>query len=328
MLNFCISMEMVKLGFQRRSKKSPWEILVSLLVSFFLFSLCQFALFMVFHLSPSLPLLAMLPISALVLLAAMALGRCWKRILGVSASAPAFVLFNILFLWGVYIVAIRQAISLFFDVVINAECTLLLVAFYRIHSGDPGVVAYGSSSASLEESGLSEVNLQYENSPLYSRVRYCKICKTSVRGFDHHCSAFGNCIGQKNHRLFMVLLIGFVIVEASYIVSALQYITKSMNTEKVLLESISLGNLVISTTLFSLLQLLWQVVFLMWHVYCICANIKSEEWINWKKYPEFQVAVQPHPGNPFSCIKFSNPYNKGIIGNIRDFLQPQEYRPI
>ncbi|KAJ6832650.1 palmitoyltransferase ZDHHC17-like [Iris pallida] len=50
-------------------------------------------------------------------------------------------------------------------------------------------------------------------------MRYCKICKTGVRGFNHHCSAFGNCIGQKNHRLFMVLLIGFVIVEASYTLS-------------------------------------------------------------------------------------------------------------
>lgn len=33
--------------------------------------------------------------------------------------------------------------------------------------------------------------------PVFSRVRYCNSCKASVRGFDHHCPAFGNCIGFK-----------------------------------------------------------------------------------------------------------------------------------
>ncbi|KAH0461041.1 hypothetical protein IEQ34_008616 [Dendrobium chrysotoxum] len=38
------------------------------------------------------------------------------------------------------------------------------------------------------------------------------------------------------------------------------------------------GNLVTSTLLFSFLQVLWQVPFLTWHIYCICCNIKTEEW--------------------------------------------------
>lgn len=28
------------------------------------------------------------------------------------------------------------------------------------------------------------------------RVRYCGHCKAYVKGFDHHCPAFGNCIGM------------------------------------------------------------------------------------------------------------------------------------
>jgi hypothetical protein len=30
----------------------------------------------------------------------------------------------------------------------------------------------------------------------YHRVRYCKSCKAYIKGFDHHCPAFGNCIGN------------------------------------------------------------------------------------------------------------------------------------
>ena len=83
---------------------------------------------------------------------------------------------------------------------------------------------------------------------MLSRVRQCTWCKANIRGYDHHCPAFGTCIGivifhfssdsvlpycgmavvgmhsnllcnfagQKNHRLFMALLTGFVVAESTY----------------------------------------------------------------------------------------------------------------
>jgi len=44
----------------------------------------------------------------LVFLAAIVLGRLWRRFIGVAASAPLFVLFNVLLLWGVYVFVIRR----------------------------------------------------------------------------------------------------------------------------------------------------------------------------------------------------------------------------
>lgn len=35
-----------------------------------------------------------------------------------------------------------------------------------------------------------------QGSALLKRVRYCKSCKAYIKGFDHHCPAFGNCIGN------------------------------------------------------------------------------------------------------------------------------------
>lgn len=95
------------------------------------------------------------------------------------------------------------------------------------------------------------------------RGRYCKYCDAYVNGFDHHCPAFGNCIGnndfpgssdtlsgrwnycnhhtlssnwidncnekwcpcagQKNHFLFVLIITGFVISEASYVACASLY---------------------------------------------------------------------------------------------------------
>ncbi|KAF2300378.1 hypothetical protein GH714_012575 [Hevea brasiliensis] len=117
------------------------------------------------------------------------LGNGGRRLLGVFASGSSFRFCNIFFVWAVYFVIVRQAIPFFIDAVFNGEVAMLFI---------------GSSS-------------------LLKRVRYCKICKAYVKRFDHHCPAFGNCIGQNNHVLFMVLLLGFLSTEASYVMCSFQY---------------------------------------------------------------------------------------------------------
>lgn len=200
-----------------RLRRSPWEVLWSGLASCGLTLLSQLAVAMVPRLFPSLSLLAMLPVAGVVFLAVIVVGRFWRRFIGVAASAPLFVLFNILFLWGVYVFVIRGGTSSLLDMVINAECAMLLFGLYRIFSGDPGIVTYESSF--FEEAGCKdfvEAICPSEKFSSLPRVRHCNCCKANVRGYDHHCPAFGNCIGQKNHRLFMALLTGFVVAESTY----------------------------------------------------------------------------------------------------------------
>ncbi|CAN6320506.1 unnamed protein product [Urochloa humidicola] len=307
-------------GLQRlRRSSSPLEVLWSALASCGLVLFSQLAVAMVPRLFPSLSLLAMLPIAGLVFLAAIVLGRLWRRFIGVAASAPLFVLFNILLLWGVYVFVIRRDTSSLLDMLINAECALLLWGLYRILSGDPGIVA--CDSPYLEEAGCKDfVEAIYPSElPMLSRVRQCNWCKANIRGYDHHCPAFGTCIRQKNHRLFMALLTGFVVAESTYTMCSTKYITRCINSGTLRSEKPVSLNLVISTMLFSILQVAWQIVFLMWHIYCICFNIKTDEWINWKKYPEFQMRELPQSD---SEVKFVNPYDKGMLCNIREFLKP------
>ncbi|XP_010228797.1 palmitoyltransferase ZDHHC16 isoform X2 [Brachypodium distachyon] len=284
-----------------RLRRSPWEVVLSALVSCGLVLFSQLAVATVPRFFPSLSLLAMLPVAGLVFLAAIVVGRFWRRFIGVAASAPLFVLFNVLFMWGVYIFVIRGAsnterctnpaglcvtsgsspdTSSLLDMLINAECALLLWGLYRILSGDPGIVAYESSF--LEEAGCNDfvdAICSSEKHPSLSRVRHCNSCKANVRGYDHHCPAFGNCIGQKNHRLFIALLTGFVVAESTYTMCSTKYITRCINSGTIRTENPLSLNMVIGTMLFSVLQVLWQVVFLIWHVYGICFNIKTDEWV-------------------------------------------------
>ncbi|XP_048425507.1 palmitoyltransferase ZDHHC12-A isoform X3 [Pyrus x bretschneideri] len=270
--------------------------------------------------------LAQLALSALLLLFFLGFGGwCRRTLLKRRASAPAFVFFNILFIWGFYISVISQvnlcvvpaaAVSLLNDAVFSCEVVFLLIGLYSIITSDPGFVTNGfASSDQVAEGSVSEVHNHEkelevlasglsddstEGSGLVTRVRYCRICKAYIRGLDHHCPAFGNCIGQKNHPLFLVLLFGLIITEASYLVCTSLFVAKSGILHRPSLEPTLSENLTVSTILFIILQLVWQ--------------------INWKKHPEFQLLVQPQPGKNFTSIKFRNPYDKGIRQNVKEFL--------
>ncbi|KAJ0788119.1 hypothetical protein HanPI659440_Chr05g0187941 [Helianthus annuus] len=71
---------------------------------------------------------------------------------------------------------------------------------------------------------------------------------------------------------------------------------------------------------FSILQVLWQAAFLAWHIYCVCFNIRTDEWMHWKKYPEFQHITHPQLGET-GTTRYRNPYNKGIWQNLKEFIE-------
>ncbi|KAJ9189144.1 hypothetical protein P3X46_000474 [Hevea brasiliensis] len=302
--------------FHHQRNKEP--LLASLgrcTISCILVLLTQFALSLVPRFFSASSFLIQLALSVVVLLLVVGFGKWCRRLLGVFASAPAFVFCNIFFVWAVYFVIVRQAIPFFIDAVFNGEVAMLFIGVCSILSSDPGLV-----TSQLDEIKAFEVEAQNESSSLLKRVRYCKLCKAYVKGFDHHCPAFGNCIGQNNHVLFMVLLLGFLSTEASYVMCSFQFIRDTQILGGNRFEIGLAGSLAISTLLFTLLQVLWQGVFMAWHIYCMCFNIRTDEWINWKKYSEFQVIIQSQPGRGFTEMRFTNPYDKGILQNVKEFF--------
>ncbi|KAI3889589.1 hypothetical protein MKX03_007533 [Papaver bracteatum] len=243
------------LGFQKDLKFS-WKSIYPMLISCIFVIISQLSLTLIPHYCSSSPLLLQLCFSVALLLIITVLCRIPKRLFKIYASAPAFVFFNIFFIWIVYNLVIRTSVSLVTNIVLNAECVLLLFGFHSILYSDPGWV--------INEDSTSD-----------------QLIETEVIG------------------------------------------TSYLEEEEVLrTESTLSGKLVISTMLFSLLQVLWKVIFFIWHIYCACVNIKTDEWINWRKYPEFQL-FHPQAGQSYPEIGFINPYDKGVLANIKEILSPR-----
>ncbi|GER25661.1 S-acyltransferase [Striga asiatica] len=262
-----------------------WKFsILGCLVSFISVLCTQLTLSFLPLILPTASLFTLLPLSALLLVIVVGLGRFCKRAAGVRASAPAFVFLSILFVWALYFFVIRQVISPFVDVVFNVEVIMVIIGLYRIMSLDPGYVTNDISCHDLEELKISapiehRESLAQEVLTGQRSAKYCTHCKHYVTGFDHHCPAFGNCIGKKNHLFFIVLLVGFATSEASFAVCASHCESKLTG-----------------------LQLLLPFL------------------INWKQYPEFQMKVDPVADQTRVSTKFINPYNRGILRNLKEFV--------
>jgi len=94
--------------------------------------------------------------------------------------------------------------------------SVLTVSVVWINSFDPSYVVEDletleKDGASIEGEGLV-LYCKLKGCQCYYRGKYrkhCMACGKCVTGFDHHCPFLNQCIGDKNYRLFMVVLLSY-----------------------------------------------------------------------------------------------------------------------
>ncbi|KAM5145913.1 palmitoyltransferase ZDHHC12 [Mantella aurantiaca] len=137
------------------------------------------------------------------------------------------------------------------------------------------------------------------------RARHCKSCNHCVRRYDHHCPWIENCVGEKNHRVFILyLIIQFVVLIWAFRIawSGFHY------------EATWSGWLRFNVFLllaFILVSICTAVVCLLivCHLYLISCNFTTWEFMSYYRISYLK-----------QCDSDSNPFDRGIMWNLWNFF--------
>eukprot|EP00850_Spirogloea_muscicola_P004136 SM000017S02876 [mRNA] locus=s17:868295:871994:+ [translate_table: standard] len=208
-------------------------------------------------------------------------------------------------------------------------------------AAESGQLAH-QTAASVCEAGLGPRLLAdpggAAEAPFKLRSWHCWKCEHCTERFDHHCPAIANCVGRRNHRLFLAMLASFACAQVAFASCSLDYLKKKQlmgvsaadrmffgpvgDVEQLWLSSthaLISEPWLVPMTCFGLIQTLWEVPLLIMHCYLVLVNLTTHEWVHWEKHSEFCTEGLPRPGRPFPLKTFKNPYNKGVLLNIRRF---------
>ncbi|KAM6965374.1 palmitoyltransferase ZDHHC12-B-like [Aplochiton taeniatus] len=135
------------------------------------------------------------------------------------------------------------------------------------------------------------------------RAKHCQKCKHCVRRFDHHCPWIKNCVGERNHRWFIMYLAVQLVVLVWALQLALSGISSSVTWKLwFCLNVFLLAALGIVSMVSVVVALL-----LCCHLYLISINSTTWEFMSHHRISYLKNYKE-------------NPFNRGVVCNLLDFF--------
>ncbi|XP_056394609.1 palmitoyltransferase ZDHHC12 isoform X2 [Hyla sarda] len=137
------------------------------------------------------------------------------------------------------------------------------------------------------------------------RARHCKSCRRCVRRYDHHCPWIENCVGEKNHRVFilylalqLVVLLWAIRIAWSGFYSAGTW-SEWLRTNIFLLAASMVIGFVTTVVILLLVS----------HLYLISCNVTTWEFMSYHRISYLK-----------DCDSDANPFDRGVLRNLWGFF--------
>lgn len=108
---------------------------------------------------------------------------------------------------GMFLI-ILPYVNIAFFLIHTSLAASLFVLITILSRNDPGFVRKDSSldfQRLLETGSLDKICPQWEIA-ITSKIRHWRFWNKCIQGYDHHCPWINNCVGAKNHNIFLVFI--------------------------------------------------------------------------------------------------------------------------
>eukprot|EP00824_Muranothrix_gubernata_P005869 TRINITY_DN17637_c0_g1_i1.p1 TRINITY_DN17637_c0_g1~~TRINITY_DN17637_c0_g1_i1.p1 ORF type:complete len:691 (+),score=127.34 TRINITY_DN17637_c0_g1_i1:2-2074(+) len=194
---------------------------------------------------------------------------------------------------------------------------LLVYLLSKCVWGDPGKIT-------ASEANQKELLMQWQMGalcltctvPRPPRSKHCRQCGICVNRMDHHCAWVNNCIGSKNHTVFMLMCGVFEVAASLYIALAFIFLTIEPGALPLfpilpfLMHCIVVHPMVLFSAVWTLLFDTMVFFLLVTQAKQISMNMTTNELSNAHRYSHFMDANGA----------FRNPFDKGFVENWKEFL--------
>eukprot|EP00050_Salpingoeca_kvevrii_P010322 m.7689 g.7689 ORF g.7689 m.7689 type:complete len:411 (+) comp2789_c0_seq1:251-1483(+) len=146
------------------------------------------------------------------------------------------------------------------------------------------------------------------------RAKHCLDCKRCVHRFDHHCHYIGQCIGEGNHRLFVV----FLVMCWPLALHSLSELWPAFLPYETVSDYVIKNSLIGVATLLCLAAVIVTGILLVCHVWLMATNCTTWEFVSRDRIGYLNQLPASH-----------NPFDRGTLLNLEQFwLAPWSFRPI
>ncbi|XP_062854327.1 palmitoyltransferase ZDHHC12-A [Trichomycterus rosablanca] len=205
-------------------------------------------------------------------------------------------------------------------VLFGAIVLMSVILYFTVSLMDPGYVLFDSDTqiapvdSNAEE--LEQMITQCDSLPRQRRCGYCfvlqpmrakhcKKCKKCVRRFDHHCPWLDNCVGEKNHKWFLLYLFVQLLALSWGLQAAWSGFTVTSTWRQWFVQNGLLFGALLVTGIFSFVVLL----LLSSHLYLVAINTTTWEFMSFYRISYLK-----------SFDSEKSPFDRGVICNLWKFF--------